>query len=68
MKYTLDTETHFLVALGRWKEEETQSMKDLGFSQEQLDNSSEVEIEEELQKMHKDWEQNYLDSGWTIVE
>ena len=68
MKYTLDTKIKFGVALRRESEEEIQTMEDLGFTKEQLDTNSEEEIEKQILEMYEDWERNYLDAGWAMVE
>ena len=68
MKYTLDTQIKFGVALGRSAEEQIETMEELGFTQEELDTKSNKEIEKELQQLYDDWEANYLDAGWAVVE
>lgn len=68
MKYTLETKIKFGIALGRDTEESIETMEELGFSQEELDNKTEEEIEKELQESYDDWAANYLDAGWAIVE
>lgn len=68
MKYTLDTQIKFGVALCRSTEEQIETMKELGFTQEELDTKSDEEIEKVLQELYDDWEANYLDAGWAIVE
>lgn len=68
MKYTLDTEVRFATALSTTVEEETSTLEELGFSQDELDSKSELEIENSIEEMFKDWEGNHLDSGWAVVE
>ncbi|SDJ76645.1 hypothetical protein [Salimicrobium halophilum] len=68
MKYTLDTKILFMLSLGRWKEEETKTLEELGFTQEMLDKSPADDIEADLQEMHEEWEQNFLDSGWSVID
>lgn len=68
MKYTLDTEIRFAIVLDRSKTEETQTIEEMGFTQEELETKSEEEIEKEIQEIYETWEQNYLDAGWAVVE
>lgn len=67
MKYTLDTIIRFAVGVGRCMEEEEFTLRELGFNEEYL-RYGEVMVEKQLQEMYRDWEQNYLDGGWTIKE
>lgn len=68
MKYTLDTKIRFATALSTTVEEETSTIEELGFSQEELDSKNVKEIEDNIQEMFKDWEGNHLDSGWAAVD
>lgn len=67
MKYTLETKIRFAVSLGRWTEEEFYTLEELGFSEENLNDYTESEIEDEIKEMYEDWENNYLDHGWSVV-
>ena len=68
MKYTLETKILFSMILGSWQERETFTMNELGFTQEQINDYTESEIENELQSMYEDWQQNFLDSGWSVID
>ncbi len=68
MKYKLDTQIKFGVALCQSKEEKIETMEELGFTQEELNTKSNKEIEKQLQELYDDWEANYLDAGWAVVE
>lgn len=68
MKYTLDTQIKFGITLDRSTKEQIESMEELGFTQEELESKSDEEIAKELQEMYENWQANYLDAGWAVVE
>ena len=67
-KYKLDTLIVFTTSLGRETESAESTMEELGFTSYELENSTEAAIEEQLNMLFEDWENNHLDSGWTISE
>lgn len=68
MIYTLDTKVRFAITLGRWTEEEIYTLRELGLDQESLYSNTHSQIEDMLQQMYDDWEMNYLDRGWSVVQ
>lgn len=67
-KYKLETKVDFSCNLGRESNQEVFTLEKLGFTQVELETKSEEEININIQEMFYDWQANYLDSGWEVVE
>ena len=67
-KYKLDTVIEFATTVDGSSQKELSTLEELGFTQDELDAKTEKEIEEEIQEMFLNWQANYLDSGWVVVE
>jgi len=70
MIYTLDTEIEFYAGLGyvRGNREDTQTLRELGLDEDDMEEMSDSEIEDFICEQFDIWLSNYLDSGWHVVE
>ena len=67
-RYSLTTKVDFSCNLGRETISEIMTLSELGFTQDELDLSSDKNIESAIQEYFLEWQASYLDSGWTLVD
>lgn len=69
-QYTVDTEVNFYASLSfvRANKDEHYTLGELGFSQEDLEEMTDSEVEDCIEEEFERWLGNQLDSGWVIEE